>query len=96
MSSSSSLRAASVPTTPRRMSITSRYINSCNSRVLTFYSSKEVDGKRVIETPTLTVQFMAGKRVSREYYSMYDMSVENLGPFNHSNIMNGYLRVSRN
>jgi hypothetical protein len=56
-------------------------------------SSDEVDGERVIQPPTLTMQFMAGKKIKKQYFSMYNLTKENLGPFNHTNIISGYLRV---
>jgi len=36
---------------------------------------------------------MAGKHRDEDYKSMYNLTKENLGPFNHTNIISGYLKV---
>jgi hypothetical protein len=42
----------------------------------------------------LTLQFMNGKHMlSGENLSMFNLTKTNLGPFNHSNIISGQLRV---
>ena len=36
---------------------------------------------------------MAGKHRDEDYRSIYNLTKDNLGPFNHTNIISGYLKV---
>ena len=70
----------------KRETIALYFCSSCSNELQ--------DYENVAVPPVLTFQFMTGKHLQKGYNTaIFNLTRNNLGPFNHTNIIQGTLRV---